>query len=93
VGNSNTLGLYWLIISYVEAFFLKERMNILDSLHKLRISHRKSFSYYKQNTRVSKFQDGCKTFSTLVLKIGTTFLTAALCKTEATPRSADQLPQ
>jgi hypothetical protein len=30
--------------------------------------------------------------STLVLKIGTIFLTAALRKTEATPRSADQLP-
>jgi hypothetical protein len=28
-----------------------------------------------------------------VLKIGTTFLTAALHKTEATARSADQLPQ
>jgi hypothetical protein len=35
VGNSNTLGLYWMIISYFEAFFLKERMNISDSLHKL----------------------------------------------------------
>jgi hypothetical protein len=33
------------------------------------------------------------TFSTLVLKIGTTFLTAAFHKTEATPRSAQQLPQ
>jgi hypothetical protein len=31
--------------------------------------------------------------STIVLKIGTTFLTAALRKTEATPRSAHQLPQ
>jgi hypothetical protein len=30
--------------------------------------------------------------STLVLKIGTTFLTAALRKTEAIPHSADQLP-
>jgi hypothetical protein len=39
-GNSNTLGLYWLITPYFEAFFLKERMNISDSLHKLRISHR-----------------------------------------------------
>jgi hypothetical protein len=54
VGNSNTLGLYCLIISYVEAFFLKERMNISDSLHKLRISHRMSFSHYKQNTCVSQ---------------------------------------
>jgi hypothetical protein len=33
------------------------------------------------------------TFSTLVLKIGTIFLTAALRETEATPRSAEQLPQ
>jgi hypothetical protein len=31
--------------------------------------------------------------SSLVLKIGTTFFTAALRKTEATPRSVDQLPQ
>jgi hypothetical protein len=31
--------------------------------------------------------------STLVLKSGTTFLTAALRKTEVTPRPADQLPQ
>jgi len=54
VGNSNTLGLYWLITSYFEAFFLKERMNISDSLHKLRISHRMSFSHYKQNTCVSQ---------------------------------------
>jgi hypothetical protein len=31
--------------------------------------------------------------STLALKSGTIFLTAALSKTEATLRSADQLPQ
>jgi hypothetical protein len=31
--------------------------------------------------------------STFVLKSGTIFLTAALRKTEDTPRSADQLPQ
>jgi hypothetical protein len=31
--------------------------------------------------------------STLVLKIGTILLTAALRKTEATPRSAEQFPQ
>jgi hypothetical protein len=30
--------------------------------------------------------------STPVLKSGTIFLTAALCKTEATPCSSDQLP-
>jgi hypothetical protein len=54
VENSNTLGLYWLIISCGEAFFLKERMNISDSLHKLRISHRMSFNHYKQNTCVSQ---------------------------------------
>jgi hypothetical protein len=30
---------------------------------------------------------------THLLKIGTTFLSAALRKTEDTPRSADQLPQ
>jgi hypothetical protein len=30
---------------------------------------------------------------TLVLKSGTIFLTAALRKSEATPRSADELPQ
>jgi hypothetical protein len=55
VGNSNTqLGLYWLIISYVEALFLKERMNISDNLNKLRISHRMYFSHYKQNTCVSQ---------------------------------------
>jgi hypothetical protein len=54
VGHSNTLGLYWLIISYFEAFFLKGRMNISDSLQKLRISHRMSFSHYKQNTYVSQ---------------------------------------
>jgi hypothetical protein len=47
VGNSNTLGLYRLIIFYFEAFFLKERMNISGSLHKRRISHRMSFSHYK----------------------------------------------
>jgi hypothetical protein len=93
VGNSNTLGLYCLIISYFEAFFLKERMNISETLHKLSISHRMSFSHYKQNTYVSQIQDGCKTFSAPVLKIGTTFLTAALCKPEVTPRSAEQLPQ
>jgi hypothetical protein len=56
VGNSNTLGLNWLITSYFEAFFLKERKNISDSLHKLRISHRKSFSHYKKNTCVSIFK-------------------------------------
>jgi hypothetical protein len=33
------------------------------------------------------------TFSTIVLKIRTTFLTAALHRTEATARSAEQLPQ
>jgi hypothetical protein len=54
VGNSNTLGLYWLITYYFEAFFLKERMNISDSLYKLRISHRMSFSHYKQNTSLSQ---------------------------------------
>jgi hypothetical protein len=54
VGNSNTLGLYRLITSYFEAFFLKERMKISDSLHKLRISHRMSFSHYKQDTCVSQ---------------------------------------
>jgi hypothetical protein len=54
VGNSNTLGLYWMIISYFEAFFFKERMNISDSLHKMRISLRMSFSHYKQNTCVSQ---------------------------------------
>jgi hypothetical protein len=32
-------------------------------------------------------------FSTLALKMGTIFLTAALRKTEATPRSAEQLKQ
>jgi hypothetical protein len=44
---------------------------------------------------ISQISDGCKTntFLTLVLKIGTTFLTAALRKTEAIPRSAQQLPQ
>jgi hypothetical protein len=45
---------------------------------------------------VYKIYDGCKTekcYLTLVLKIGTTFLTAALRKTEATHRSAQQLPQ
>jgi hypothetical protein len=54
MGNSNTLGLYWLIISYFEALFLKGRMNISDSLHKLRISHRMSFSHYKENKYVSQ---------------------------------------
>jgi hypothetical protein len=73
---------------------MKERMNIFDSLHKLRISHRMSFSHYKQ--RFSKFKMAARqtnTFSTLVLKIGTTFLTAALRESEATARSAEQLPQ
>jgi hypothetical protein len=96
VGNSNTLGLYWLTLSYFEAFFLKERMNISDSLHKLRISHRMYFSHYKQNAAFLKFKMAARqrnTFWTLVLKIGTTFLTAALRKTEATPCSAEQLPQ
>jgi hypothetical protein len=87
------MGLYWLITSYIEAFFLKERINISDSLHKLRISHRMSFSHCKQNTCVAQIKDGCKTFPTLILKIGTTFLAAALRKTEATHRSAEQLPQ
>jgi hypothetical protein len=32
VGNSNTLGLYWLITSYFEAFFLKERKKERTSL-------------------------------------------------------------
>jgi hypothetical protein len=68
-------------------------MNISDNLHKLRISHRMSFSHYKQNTCVSQIEDGRKTFSTLILKIGTTFLTAALRKTEVTPHSAEQLPK
>jgi hypothetical protein len=54
LGNSNRLGLYWLITSYFEAFFLKERMNISDNLQKLEISHRMSFSHYKQNTCVSQ---------------------------------------
>jgi hypothetical protein len=96
VGNSNTLGLCWLITSYSEAFFLKEGINISDSLHKLRISHRMSLSHYKQNTAFLKFKMAARqrnTFSTLVLKIGNTFLTAALRKSEATPRSAEQLPQ
>jgi ACT domain-containing protein len=96
VGNSNTLGLYWLAISYFEAFFLKERMDISDSLHKLRISRWMSFSHYKQNRCVSPFKMAARqrnTFLALVLKIGTTFLTAALRKTEATPRSAEQLSQ
>jgi succinyl-CoA synthetase beta subunit len=85
-----------LIIPYFEAFFVKERMNISDSLHKMRISHRMSFSHYKQNTCVSQIKMAARqtnTFSTLVLKVGTIFLTAALRKTEATPRSAEQLPQ
>jgi hypothetical protein len=73
-------------------------MNISDSLHKLRISHRMSFSHYNQNTCVffSNLRRAARqgnTFSTLLLKVGTLFLTAALRKTEATPRSADQLPQ
>jgi hypothetical protein len=75
---------------------MKEGMNISDSLHKLRISHRMSFSHYKQNTCVSQFKMAARqrnTFSTLVLKIGTTFLTAALRKTGVTARSAEQLPQ
>jgi hypothetical protein len=50
VGNSNTLGLYWLITSYFEAFFLKERMNVSDS------SHRMSFSHYKQHVRFSNLR-------------------------------------
>jgi hypothetical protein len=85
-----------LIISYFEAFFLKETMNISDSLHKLRISHRMSFSHYKQeHVRFSNLRwlQDRNIFSTLVLKTGTTFLTAALPNTEATPRTADQLPQ
>jgi hypothetical protein len=68
-------------------------MNISDSLHKLRISHRISFSHYKQNMCVSQILDGCKTFAILILKIGTTSLTAELLKTEATPLSTEQLPQ
>jgi hypothetical protein len=90
VGHSNILGLCWLIISYFEAFFLKGRMNISDSLHKLRISHRTSFSVLFSNLRWLQDRN---ILSTLVLTIGTTFLAAALRKTEATPRSADQLPQ
>jgi hypothetical protein len=96
VGNSNKLGLYWPITSYFEAFFLKERMNISDNLHELRISHRIFLAIINRTSAFLKFKIAARhrnTFSTLVLKIGTTFLTAALRKTEATPRSADQLPQ
>jgi hypothetical protein len=96
VGNSNTLGLYWLVISYVEAIFLKERINISDSLHKLRISHRMYLAIINRTRAFLKFKMAARqrnTFSTLVLKIGTTFLTAALRKTEAIARSAEQLPQ
>jgi hypothetical protein len=53
-----------------------------------------SFSHYKR--AFLKFKMAARhrnTFSTLVLKIGATFLTAALRKTEVTARSADQLPQ
>jgi hypothetical protein len=82
-------------IIYFEAFFLTERMIVSDSLHKLRISHRMSFSHYKQNTCVSQFKwlQGREILPRLVLKIRTIFLTAALSKTEATPRSTEQLPQ
>jgi hypothetical protein len=85
VGNSNTLGFYWLIISHLEAFFLKERVNVCDNLHN--INRTGAFLKFEMNARQRN------TFSTLALKIGTVFLTTALRKTEATPRSADQLPQ
>jgi hypothetical protein len=55
VGNSNTLGLYWLITSYLEAFFLKERMNTSDSLYKLGISHRtRAFLKFKMAAKLSR---------------------------------------
>jgi hypothetical protein len=38
--NSNTLGLYWLITSYFEAFFLKERMNISDNTGNTNTGHK-----------------------------------------------------
>jgi hypothetical protein len=96
VVNSNTLHLYWLIISYVEAFFLKERMNISDNLHKLRILTGCLLGTINRTRAFLKFKMAARqrnTFSTIVLKIGTTFLTTALRKTEATARSAEQLPQ
>jgi hypothetical protein len=96
VGNSNTLGLYWLITSYFEDFFLEERINIFDSLHKLRISHRRLLAIINRTRAFLKFNMAARQInilSTLVLKIGTIFLIAALRKTEATTRSADQLPQ
>jgi hypothetical protein len=51
------------------------------------INRTRAFRKFKMAARQTN------TFSTLVLKIGTTFLTAALRKTEDTPHSADQLPQ
>jgi hypothetical protein len=96
VGNSNTLGLYWLITSYVEAFFFKERMNISDSLHKLRIFTGCLLAIINRTRAFLKFKMAARqrtTLSTLELKIGTTFLTAAHRKMEATARSAEQLPQ
>jgi hypothetical protein len=95
VGNSNTLGLYWLIISYVEAFLLKEWTTLIAFINwefltwcLLAIINRThAFLKFKMAARQKS------TFSTIVLKIGTTFLTPAPRKTEATARSAEQLPQ
>jgi hypothetical protein len=74
-----------MIISHFEAFFLKERVNVCDNLHN--INRTRAFLKFEMNARQRN------TLSALALKIGTTFLTAALRKTEITPRSADQLPQ
>jgi hypothetical protein len=85
-----------LIISYFEAFFLKGRMNITDSLHKLRIFTTCLLAIINRTHAFLKFKMAARqrsTFLTLVLKIGTNFLTAAPRKMEATPRSAEQLPQ
>jgi hypothetical protein len=71
-------------------------MNISDSVHQPRIltgcllaiiSGIRAFLKFKMAARQRNI------LSTLVLKSGTIFLTAALRKTEATARSADQLPQ
>jgi hypothetical protein len=75
---------------------LKERINISDSLHKLEFLTGCILAIINRTRVFLKFKMAARqrnTFSILVLKIGTTFLIAALRKTEVTARSAEQLPQ
>jgi hypothetical protein len=84
-----------LIISYFEAFFLKVRMNISAFIN-LELLTGCLLATIHRTDAFLKFKMAARQINillTLVLKGGTIFVAAALSKTEATPRSADQLPQ